>query len=134
MNSRFSQDPPLFDLDYYKSHPGPNRQNPLTQTDLRNAIALMEHLLCCHRAALEIPGISSALVKHPFVSQIDGAIEEAGIHCDHAYEFVEALLHVGQRWCAEQIDESPGKESPQADTPQLAGDKIKRLRPTGQKR
>jgi len=101
-------------LDLYRAFPVPNGQNPLTQTDLLNAIALMEHLLRCHRAALEIPGVNLALLKHRFVSPIDGAIEEAGIHCDHAYSFIENLLHAAQRWCAEQIKDPPSEESPKA--------------------
>jgi len=35
------------------------------ETDWRNALALINHLDRCHRAALEVPGIGSALTKHP---------------------------------------------------------------------
>lgn len=95
-------------LDWYKSFPVPNRGNDqLTQADLRNTIALIEHLVCCHRASLEVPGISSALATHPFESPIDGEIKLAGIHCDRAYSFVEDLLRTAQRWCAEQIKQLP---------------------------
>lgn len=112
MKNRFSQDPPLSDLDWYKSFPVPNRPGDrLTQDDLRNAIALIEHLCCCHRAALEVPGISSALTKQPFTSPHDGEVCLAGIHCDRAYGFIESLLLAAQRWCAEQIEESPSGES-----------------------
>ena len=79
MKNRFSQDPPLADLDWYKSLPVKNRsKNRMTQDDLRNAIALIEHLSRCHRAALEVPGISSALTKRPFTSAFDGEIYFAG--------------------------------------------------------
>ena len=131
MKNRFSQDPPLSDLDWYKSFPVPNRKDRLTQKDLRNAIALIEHLSNCHRGVLEVPGISSALTKHPFTSPIDGEVCLAGIHYDHAYGFVEDLLCAAQRWCAEQIEESPPKESPKAitaplATPRLLGRRVKR--------
>jgi hypothetical protein len=130
-SSRFSQDPPLFDLASYKSFSVHRPKDRLTQNDLRNAIALIEHLCSCHRAALEVPGISSALKRHPFVSGFDGKVRDAGIHCDHAYGFIEGLLRAAQRWCAEQIEESPPGESPKAiggpsATPGLAGRPVKR--------
>jgi hypothetical protein len=119
MKNRFLQDPPLSDLDWYKSFPVPNRKDRLTQKDLRNAIALIEHLCSCHRAVLEVPGISSALMKHPFTSPHDGKVYLAGIHYDRAYGFIADLLCAAQRWCAEQIEESPPKESPKGITAPL---------------
>jgi len=77
MKNRFSQDPPLSDLDLYKSFPVHRPKDELTQKDLRNAIALIEHLCSCHRAALEVPGISSALKRHPFVSGFDSKVYDA---------------------------------------------------------
>jgi hypothetical protein len=131
MKNRFSQDPPLYDLDLYKSFGLLTERRQLRQKDLRNAIALIEHLCRCHQAALEVPGISSALTKHPFTSDFDGKVHYAGIHCDHAYEFIEILLRAAQRWCAEQIEESSPGESPKAisapsETPRLQGQRVKR--------
>ncbi len=131
MKSRFSHDPPLSDLDWYKSFSVHRPKDQLTQRELRNVIALTEHLLACHRAALEVPGISSVLTKHPFTSGFDGKVHYAGIHCDRAYGFIQSLLHAAQRWCAEQIEESPSGESPKAisaplEPPRLRGRGVKR--------
>lgn len=129
MKTRFSQDPPLYDLDFYKDFSVHRPKDQLTQKELRNAVALIEHLCSCHGAALEVPGISSMLTKHPFIS--DGEVHYAGIHCDHAYGFIGGLLRAAQRWCAEQIEESPPGESPKAisaplPAPQLRGRHVKR--------
>src|SRR5437016_1715109 len=96
-------------LDLYKAFPVPRRRDRLTHCDLQNAIALIKHLARCHRAALEVPGVAAALTKHPYV--FNGEIEQAGIHCDHAYVFVADLLHAAQGWCAEQIEESSRRKS-----------------------
>jgi hypothetical protein len=124
-----TQNPPLYDLDLYRSFGLLTERRQLTQKDLRNAIALIEHLCRCHRAALEVPGISSALTKHPYI--FDGELHHAGIHCDHAYEFIQILLRAAQRWCAEQLEESPPTESPKAisapsATPRLQKQRVKR--------
>jgi hypothetical protein len=121
----------LYDLDFYKSYSVHRPKDQLTQKDLRNAIALIEHLCSCHRAALEVPGISSALTKHPFTSDFDGKIHYAGIHCDRAYGFIQGLLRAAQRWCAEQIEGSPPAQSLEAisapsATPRLQRQHVKR--------
>jgi hypothetical protein len=64
--------------------------------DLRNALALLEYLNRCHRAALEVPGVGSALKRSP----------EFGIHCyDRAYCFVSNYLYEAKSWCEQRLKE-----------------------------
>jgi hypothetical protein len=68
--------------------------------DVRNALRLLNHLQCCHRAALDVPGVDSAL-------QSDARF---GIHFDPAYVFVEKVLYEAKSWCEWRMNELVPKE------------------------
>lgn len=76
---------------------------PMTKPDWKNALGLLTHLDRCHRAALDVPGIGSALFH----------TDAAGMHCaDPAFRFVSNLLFAARKRCEGEVskDGRPGRE------------------------
>ncbi len=75
-----------------------SRAESLTTRDVKHALALLNHLDRCHRAALEVPGVDSALQRTDYY----------GMHMHPAFLFVSNHLYELRRWCEQRIQAGEG--------------------------